>query len=71
MLNKIGYTISQYVYIIHFLTFLFLIHKYKFIIRFITHVLYAYQQYIYISPKRFELLHIPHQEIILPLNYEL
>ena len=27
--------------------------------------------YIYISPKRFELLHIPHQEIILPLNYRL
>lgn len=24
-----------------------------------------------LSPRRFELLHIPHQEIILPLNYRL
>ena len=25
----------------------------------------------YLSPRRFELLQIPHQEIILPLNYRL
>ena len=47
------------------------------IILFINILILHYNYYIFyiifyfISPRRFELLQIPHQEIILPLNYRL
>ena len=36
-----------------------------------NNIFYTVTMNYMLSPRRFELLHIPHQEIILPLNYRL
>ena len=34
-------------------------------------ILFTFLLLLYLSPRRFELLQVPHQETILPLNYKL
>ena len=77
--------IIYFIKLINNLTFMFLYNFkiiFSLIIIFFTHynysiyyIIYFYNLYfifkIIISPRRFELLQIPHQEIILPLNYRL